>query len=163
MVFSAVLFFKSWCFTFSVFSMGCVNSRHSQPSLSASRQKVNELLSSSYENYKELVVELEKMMEYRAETIEHMNSVADELDKRHCDTNIAKIVGSSTAAGAAAVAAVSIVLIPFTGGASAAVAIGATVAASATMAAGTATTIGAHITEKVMENVDLSRQRQGAM
>jgi hypothetical protein len=99
------------------------------------------------------VVELEKMMEYRAETIEHMNSVADELDKRHHDTNIAKTVGSGTAVGAAGVAAVSIVLIPFTLGLSAVVAAGAAVAA----VAGTATTIGAHFTEKVMENVDLAR------
>ena len=96
-------------------------------------------------------------MKYRAETIEHMNSIADELDKRHRDTNIAKIVGSGTAVGAAGVAAVGIALIPFTGGASAAVAIGATVAASATMAADTATTIGVHFTEKVMENVDLAK------
>ena len=66
----------------------------SQPPVSVSRQKLGRILQESYIDYTELVAELEKWMEYRAETISAMNSVADELDRRHRDTNIAKIVGS---------------------------------------------------------------------
>ena len=132
--------------------MGCVNSTARRAS-AISRQKLNFLLPKCYNNYKELVNELEKMMQYREATIQQMNSVADKLDERHRDVNIAKLVGSSAGVVGAAITGFGIVLAPFTLGASAAVA----VAGGMALAAGTATATGAHVCEKVLENEYLSK------
>ena len=134
----------------------------SQPPFSVSRQKLDGILPESYAKYTELVAELEKLMEYRAETTSAMNSVADELDRRHRDTNIAKIVGSSVGvlgAVAGAVGGVGLALVPFTAGLSATVAAvaGGISAIAGALGLGTLTTAGAQFVEKLLENVDLAK------
>ena len=129
----------------------------------ANRKKLNALLPESYAHYKELVAELEKMLTCRAETIEQMNSVAAELDKRHHSVNIAKLVGASAGvlgAAGATVGGVGLALIPFTGGLSALVAgVGGAmgvIAGGTALAVGSLTSAGAHFVEKLLENVDLA-------
>ena len=133
----------------------------SQPPVSVSRQKLGRILQESYIDYTELVAELEKWMEYRAETISAMNSVADKLDRKHRDTNIAKIVGSGVGvlgAAAAGVGIVGLALIPFTAGISAAVAGGVSAAmGGAALGLGTLTAAGAQFVEKLVENVNLAK------
>ena len=131
--------------------------------VSVSRKKLNKLLPESYATYTELVEEMEKMIEYRAETIERMNSVANELDRRHRDTNIAKLVGTSVGVlgtAGAAVGGVGLALAPFTAGLSATVAAvggGISVAAGGVaLGLGTLTTAGAQFVEKLLEHVDLA-------
>ena len=142
----------------------CDKMPHSQPPISVSRQKLDGILPESYADYTKLVAEFEKLMEYRAETISAMNSVADELDRRHRDTNIAKIVGSSVGvlgAVAGAVGGVGLALVPFTAGLSATVAAVAggvsAVAGGVALGLGTLTTAGAQFVEKLLENVDLAK------
>ena len=142
----------------------CDKMPRSQPPVSVSRQKLDRILPESYAKYTELVAELKKLMEYRAATTSAMKSVADELDRRHRDTNIAKIVGSSvgvlgTVAGA--VGGVGLALVPFTAGFSATVALFAggvsAVAGGVALGLGTLTTAGAQFVEKLLENVDLAK------
>ena len=137
--------------------MGCAQGKLSRPPpappVSLSRQKLNRLLPRSYSSYTELVVEVKKLMRYRAETIQQLNWVADELDERHRDVNIAKLVGSGAGVIGAGIAGFGIVITPITLGAGAIVA----VAGGAVMTAGSATAAGAHLTEKVLEKVDLDK------
>ena len=106
--------------------MGCVHRR-----VSPTRQKLDQLLP----QFTEIYDEIKKMMSYRTKTIELMNSVADKLDEKHKDVNIAKLVGSATGVVGAVVTGAGIVLTPVTLGAGAVVAVGG----GAIMAAGTAT------------------------
>ena len=131
--------------------------------VSVSRKKLNKLLPESYATYTELVEEMEKMVEYRAETIERMNSVANELGRRHHETNIAKLVGTSVSilgTAGAAVGSVGLALVPFTAGLSATVAaVGGGISAVAggiALTLGTLTTAGAQFVEKLLEHVDLA-------
>ncbi|CAI7988696.1 hypothetical protein GBAR_LOCUS37 [Geodia barretti] len=137
---------------------------HSQPPISVSRQKLDGILPESYADYTKLVAEFEKLMEYRAETISAMNSVADELDRRHRDTNIAKIVGSSVGvlgAVAGAVGGVGLALVPFTAGLSATVAAVAGGSLQLREALrwvwGLSLRLERKFVEKLLENVDLAK------
>jgi hypothetical protein len=130
-------------------AMGCVWSKSQSSSVSI-RQELDKLLVNSYETYVELVKELKQMMEYRAETIKEMNSVADKLDRRRRDANIVRLAAStSSVLGAAGV--VLAALAPVTGGASAP--FGAIMA----MMAGAAGSVGTEVTEEVLEKVDLAK------
>ena len=115
--------------------------------------KLDQLLPQSYEKFTEVYDEMKKMMSYRTNTIELMNSVADKLDEKHKDVNIAKLVGSATGVVGAVVTGAGIVLTPVTLGAGAAVAVGG----GAIMAAGTATAAGTHVVEKVIEKDHLDK------
>ena len=113
-----------------------------------------QFLVNSYETYVELVKELKQMMEYRAETIKEMNSVADKLDRRRRDANIVRLAASTSSVLGAAGVVLAIALAPVTGGASAP--FGAIMAGTAMMA-GAAGSVGTEVTEKVLEKVDLAK------
>ena len=131
-------------------AMGCVWSKSQSSSVSI-RQELDNLLVNSYETYVELVKELKQMMEYRAETIKEMNSVADKLDRRRRDANIVRLAASTSSVLGAAGVVLAIALAPVTGGASAP--FGAIMA----MMAGAAGSVGTEVTEKVLEKVDLAK------
>ena len=96
-------------------NVGCVSSK-STPTVSCSRDKLNKLLVDSYGRHKELVEELKKTMLYREEAIQQMKVVADELDRKHRDANVAKLIGS----GASVIGSiVGGVVLPITAGTSA--------------------------------------------
>ena len=97
--------------------MGCVSS--STPTVSCSRNKLNKLLVDSYGRHKELVEELKKTMLYREEAIQQMKVVADELDRKHRDANIAKLIGSGASVIGSIVSGVGFFLSPITAGTSA--------------------------------------------
>ena len=132
--------------------MGCVWSKSQSSSVSI-RQELDNLLVNSYETYVELVEELKQMMEYRAETIKEMNSVADKLDRRRRDANIVRLAASTSSVLGAAGVVLAIALAPVTGGASAP--FGAV--AGTAMMAGAAGSVGTEVTEKVLEKVDLAK------
>ena len=120
------------------------------------RKKLEKLLPAAYDKYTELVPALELMVQYREETLSQMNHVADQLNARHHHVNIAKIVGSAAGVLGSAVGAVGFAITPLTFGFGAAVGVGG----AALAALGTTTAAGAHITEKVLEKVDLEKVQQ---
>ena len=93
------------------------------------------------------------MVHLRFETVSLMNSLAGELDKRHRDVNIAKIVGSSVGVAGAAAAGLGVALIPLTLGGSMLL----LVPGGSAMVLGSSTVATAHVTEKVMQKVDLEK------
>ena len=135
---------------------------------SVCRQKLEGFLYGAYKSYEELVNdELQKLIQCRAETIREMKSIADELDERHHDTNIGKVVLSAigvggAVTGCAGIIGVGLALAPFTGGGSAVAAVGviATIAAASGSGAavlGTAGVVSTHIAKKVLEHLDLAK------
>ena len=120
------------------------------------RKKLKKLLPAAYDKYTELVPALELMVQYRGETLAQMNQVADQLNARRHDVNIAKIVGSTAGVLGSAVGVLGIAITPFTFGFGAAVGVGG----AALAALGSTTAAGAHITEKVLEKVDLEKVQQ---
>ena len=122
----------------------------------ACRRKLEKLLPAAYDNYTELVPAIELMVKYRKETVSQMHYVADQLDARRRDVNIAKIVGSSAGVLGSAVGALGLAITPFTFGIGALVGGGG----AALAALGTTTAAGAHLVEKVLEKVDLEKVQQ---
>ena len=135
--------------------MECVYSKRykRESPVSSSRQRLNQLLPISYAKYEELVREWKKLMRYRARTLSLMYWVADELDEKHRDVNIAKLVGSSVGVLGAAITGFGVLLTPFTFGAGAVAVVGG----GSMIAAGTATSTGAHMVEKIIETDHLDK------
>lgn len=125
---------------------------------SVSMERLEQILPAAYDNYQRLVPALEHMIHLRVETLSQLNGVADELDKRHRQGNIAKLVGSGVGVIGSATALAALAMTPFTAGTSLLIAGGA--AGVATSFAGVATAAGAHITEKAFEKVDLEKIQQ---
>lgn len=123
---------------------------------SVSLQRLEQILPAAYDNYQLLVPALDLMVHLRVETLSQLNHVASELDKRHHNGNIAKIVGSSVGVVGSATAAAGIALTPFTLGAGLFLTVGGAAAAFA----GGGTAAAAHLTEKVYEKVDLEKVQQ---
>jgi hypothetical protein len=120
------------------------------------RRKLEKLLPAAYDNYTELVPAIELMVKYRKETVSQMNYVADQLNARRHDVNIAKIVGSSAGVLGSAIGALGLAITPFTFGIGALVGGGG----AALAALGTTAAAGAHLVEKVLEKVDLEKVQQ---
>ena len=123
---------------------------------SVSLERLQQILPVAYDNYQLLVPAMELMLQYRIESLSQLNRVADEFEKRRRDGNIVKAVGSATGVLGSATAAAGAALTPFTLGA------GLLLVAGGTAVAGIGTTavVGAHITEKVCEKVDLEKVQQ---
>ena len=130
--------------------------RQQKDAREAWNQKKNKFMLEASGSYENFLDEFDLMKRYRADSVKVLNSVADEIDKRRLKVNIAKLVGASAGILGAAVAATGIALIPFTAGISAVVAGVAGVIGGSVLGLGTLTSAGAHITEKVLENVDLA-------
>ena len=136
--------------------MGCVSCRSkSHSTVSPSRDKLNNLMLVSYRRHGDLVEGLKEMMTYRAETIVQMRAVADELDRKHRDVNIAKLIASSASVVGGVVRGVGFVLSPVMPGTSLATA--AVVAGTAAIIGGKAASAGADIYEKVLESKQLEK------
>ena len=133
--------------------MGCVWSKSQESSPASIRQELDKRLLTSYDTYVELVKELRQMMEYRAETIAQMNTVANALDRRRREANMVRLAASGTGVLGAAGVVLAVVFAPVTGGVSAPLGL----AAGAAMMTGTAGSLGAQATEKVLEKVDLAK------
>jgi hypothetical protein len=118
---------------------------------SVSRERLEQLLPAAYDNYQLLVTALDLMVHNRIETIRQLNQIAEELDKRHLLGNIVKVAGSATGILGAAAAATGVALTPLTLGFGLVLTAGG--AAVATL--GSFATLGAHVTEKVREKIDL--------
>ena len=121
-----------------------------------SMERLVEILPAAYDNYQLLVLALEQMVHYRIETLSQLNRIADELDKRHRVGNIVKVAGTATGTAGSAVAATAVALAPFTGGSTLVFMVGGGLVA----ALGSLTAIGAQVTEKVYEKVDLEKVQQ---
>ena len=117
-------------------------------------ERLEQILPAAYSNYQLLVPALDLMIHYRIETIRQLNCVAKDLDERHRGGNIAKLVGSAAgiAGSTAAFAGAALTRTPFKG-------LGL-VFIAAVASLGTATTVGALVTEKVLEKVDLEKVQQ---
>lgn len=132
---------------------------------SISLERLEQILPAAYDNYQLLVPSLELMLHRRIVTLQELNRVANELDRRHKRGNVAKVVSSGVGLAGSAAAATGIALAPFTAGVSAPVSAGVTVAiigvggaTAAVLGAGGA--FAAHVTEKVLEKVDLAKVQQ---
>lgn len=123
---------------------------------SVSMARLEQVLPAAYDNYQLLVPAMELMLQYRIETVSQLNRIADELDKRHRQGNIAKIVGSSAAVIGSVTALAGVALTPFAAGPGALLIVGGT--GVATVGTGTAAT--SHVMEKVFEKVDLEKLQQ---
>ena len=130
--------------------------RQQKDAREAWNQKKNRLMLEASESYEDFLDELDLMKQYRADSVKVLNSVADKIDKRHLGVNIAKLVGASVGILGAGIAATGVALVPFTAGISAVVAGVAGVIGGSVLGLGTLTSPGAHITEKVLEDVDLA-------
>ena len=153
--FTPVSFLPSYSCVYSMAESTMLRQRARQQkdAREAWNQKKNRLMLEASESYEDFLDELDLMKQYRADSVKVLNSVADEIDKRRLEVNIAKLVGASVGVLGAAVAATGVALVPFTGGISAAV---GGVIGGIVLGLGTLTSAGAHITEKVLENVDLA-------
>ena len=118
--------------------------------------RLEQILPAAYDSYQLLVPAMQLMLHHRVETLLQLNLIADELDKRHRQGNIAKLVGGGVGVIGSATALAGLALTPFTAGAGLLLVAGGT----ATASAGTSTALGAHITEKVLEKVDLEKVQQ---
>ena len=118
---------------------------------SVSRERLEQLLPAAYDSYQLLVPALDLMVNNRIETIRQLNQIAEALDKRHQLGNIAKVAGSATGILGSTVAAIGVALTPLTLGFGLVLTAGG--AAVATL--GSFATLGAHVTEKVCEKIDL--------
>ena len=96
------------------------------------------------------------MIQYRIETLSQLNCVADQLEKRRREGNIVKVASSAVGVAGTATAAAGAALTPLTlGFGLLSFAGGATLAALGSVAA-----VGAHVTEKVFERVDLEKVQE---
>ena len=120
-------------------------------SQSVSRERLEQLLPAAYDSYQLLVSALDLMVQNRIETLHQLNQIADALDKRHGLGNIAKVAGATTGILGSAAAAIGVALTPLTLGFGLVLTVGG--AAVATL--GSFATVGAHVTEKVCEKIDL--------
>ena len=123
---------------------------------SVSRERLEQILPAGYNRYEQLVIALDLMVHNRIETISQLNSVADELDKRHRSGNIVKVVGAATGAAGGAAGAVGIAAAPLSFGIGLVFFAGGAIVAGA----GSLTVAAAHLTEKVCEKVDLEKVQQ---
>lgn len=121
-----------------------------------SPKKLERILTAAYDKYKLLVPALELMIHYRIETLRQLNDVANKLDKRHRSGNIGRLVGAATGLAGTGVAATGVVLSPFTAGAAAPLIAGG----FGLVFIGAGTALGTHVTEKVLEKVDLEKVQQ---
>ena len=128
---------------------------------SISLERLEQILPAAYDNYQLLVPSLEQMLKYRIDTLLELNRVADELDRRHKKGNVAKVVSSGVGLAGSAAAAAGIALAPFTAGVSAGVTVAIIGVGGATVAVlGAGGAFAAHVTEKVLEKVDLAKVQQ---
>ena len=123
---------------------------------SVSRERLEQILPAGYNRYEQLVVALDLMVHNRIETISQLNSVADELDKRHRSGNIVKVVGAATGAAGSVAGAAGAAAAPFTFGIGLVFLAGGAIVAGA----GSLTVAAAHLAEKVCEKVDLEKVQQ---
>lgn len=120
------------------------------------RERLQQILPVAFTEYKNLVPELERMVEYRFETLSQLNLVAEKLKKRHKKVNVAKFVGTAVGVGGTAVTAAGVAVTPF------ALPVGVSIASGgmAIVGVGTATAVGAYATEKRCEMLDMKKVQQ---
>ena len=121
-----------------------------------SLERLEQILPAAYDNYQLLVLALQLMVNHRIETLEQLNYVANKLDERHRKGNIAKLVGSLAGMAGSGIAATGVVLSTVTVGAATPVIAGGVALAFI----GSGTAFGAHLTEKVMEKVDVEKVQE---
>ena len=129
--------------------------RSERPSY-VSRERLQALLPTAYDNFQLLRPAMDHMVHLRVETISQLNNLARELDKRHRDVNIAKVVGSSVGVAGAAATGFGVALTPFTFGGSMLL----LVPGISAMTLGSGTVATAHVAEKVLQKVDLEKVQQ---
>jgi hypothetical protein len=95
---------------------------------------------------KEYKNEIERWQESRDVALKKLNELADDLDKIHRNTNIAKISGNSLGIIGGTAAVVGLITAPFTFGLSLGLTIGGTCAG----VAGAATNLGSSLTEDII-------------
>jgi hypothetical protein len=123
---------------------------------SVSLERLQQILPAAYDKYQLLVPALDLMVHYRVETISLLNEVAEDLQKRRRGGNLVKVAGSATGVVGSGMAAGGLALTPFTFGFGLLFMAGG----AAVAGLGAATTVGAHVTEKVCERVDLEKVQQ---
>ena len=122
-----------------------------------SRERLKDILPPSYQLFDHILCTAEIMIHYRLETIQLLNTLADELDKRHHEVNVAKVVSSAVGmAGTAAVGA-GAAMAPFTLGAGPLL-LG--IPGGIAMAVGSATFFASHLAEKILQKMDLERAQR---
>ena len=121
-----------------------------------SRERLKDILPPSYQLFEQLLCAAGLMIHYRLETIQLLNMVADELDKRHHEVNVAKVVSSAVGAAGTAAVGAGIAIAPFTLGAGLLLGVPGGIA----MAAGGLTAFASHLAEKVLQKVDLERAQR---
>ena len=127
-----------------------------RPKKSFSMARLEQILPAAFNSYQLLVPAMQSMLHHRFETLSQLNQIADELDKRQRQVNIAKLVGGGVGVIGSATAAAGVALTPFTAGA-ASFLIGGGIA---TASVGVSTALGSHIGKKVLEKVDLEEAQQ---
>ena len=130
--------------------MGCVQSR-GDGAKRLTREKVEKLLRKSKGQYHDLAEELKEMIRRREETVKELKSAADKLDEQHRKAKTIKKVGTGLGTASAVVGGVGIILIPFTGGFSAVLTVGAAVGGFGGAAGGVAISL---FTKQYMEVLD---------
>ena len=128
-----------------------------------SRERLKDILPPSYQLFEQLLCAAELMIHYRLETIQLLNTVADELDKRHHEINIAKVVSSAVGTAGTAAVGAGIAIAPFTLGAGLLLGVPGGIAMAAggiAMTAGGLTAFASHLAEKVLQKVDLERTQR---
>ena len=123
---------------------------------SVSLERLEQILPAAYDNYQMLVPALDLMVHLRIETLAQLNRIADALDRRHRDGNLVKAAGSATGVVGSATAAVGLALTPVTMGFGLVIMAGGGILASI----GSFTALGAHVTEKMYEKIDLEKVQE---
>ena len=116
------------------------------------------LLEEACYSHEDLVNELGELCRMREQTIKHLKSIIDELNKHHLNVNIAKVVGSSVGILGGVASIVGIALVPVTLGGSLVLTIGGSTAA----ALGGTVTTGASALKILLSNV-LLKEAQDAI
>ena len=88
------------------------------------------LLEEACYSHEDFVNELNELCRMREQTIKHLKSIIDELNKHHLNVNIAKVVGSSVGILGGIASIVGIALVPVTLGGSLVLTIGRSTAAA---------------------------------
>ena len=127
-----------------------------------SLERLNELLRPTYEEYGRLKEESDLMMQYRAETVKTLNTVAGELKSKHFELNLDKLIWSSAGLAVTLICGVGLAsLLLTTAGVGALLA--CVCVCGAVLAMGTTASIRPYFCEKMLESERLAEVKETVM
>ena len=133
-----------------------LNSGGEEKPKKVSRKELNRLLKPTYGEYNRLAKQSEMMMQYRGATVETLKTVAGELESKHCELSLDRLIGSIAGLAGVLIWGMDFTSVLLTAGAGALPAY----VGGAVLAMGTTASISAYLYEKMLESKCLAKVKK---